>query len=718
MSTTGASILLVEDEKRLLDSCRQLLEAAGYFVVTAPGGQEAISLLKAERFDLMLLDLNMPEIDGLDVLDYLNQAEISLKTLIVSGETSFEWVSQAFKKGAYDFIQKPYEVEALINTVENALQKDTLEKNNQVLVDQLAQSEKLHRFLIESSPDIIFIVDNEGNIAFVNDRARTLLGYEKSNLVGKHFSFIVAPESLDMAAHCFLARKNSSRSVNNQEILLKSKPGYNNKLGENCRVTIELNAVGVFEPKETESEHWLNSFKGTYVVASDITEKLETQKTIFFQAYHDLLTGLPNRSLFMDRLGVAINNAKREKRNLAIMFLDLDRFKTVNDTLGHSAGDALLKVIAGRLKSILRESDTLARIGGDEFMLLLPDATSVEIARNVAEKIVDVVKEPVPIEGHDIFVTVSIGVSIYPDDGETTEALIKNSDIAMYQAKDQGKNGYQLYASRMSEKHHYLLSIESEIRKGILDKQFEVFYQPQVNADSEQIVGVEALLRWNHPERGLLTPNSFLTVAEECGAIIELGNWVLENAIAEVQNWRNQGVNIQKLAINFTSRQIEHPGFVEKVAGLLEAYGLPGHCLEVEITESTLMNNIESTVSILRELNKMGIQVAIDDFGTGYSSLSMLQKLPINRLKIDKSFIKDITDHSDRSIIEAIAHMAKGLNLDMVAEGVEEEYQLNYLKQLNCQIVQGYYFSEGKSAVNMRKMLDAEAVLLLKQVNQ
>jgi len=325
------------------------------------------------------------------------------------------------------------------------------------------------------------------------------------------------------------------------------------------------------------------------VVARDITERLATEKLIHYQAYHDLLTNLPNRALFQDRLANTISNARREDDKLAVLFLDLDRFKVVNDTLGHSVGDELLKQVGIRLKSCLREGDTVARLGGDEFIVLLPNVESAKVASVVGQKLLDAIKSAFMVEGNEIFVTCSIGIALYPEDGTTADELIKNSDTAMYFTKDKGKNSFNRYSEEMSVIHNRMLNMETEIRRGMRENQFEVFYQPQVSAENGSIIGVEALLRWNHPEKGLITPSTFMSVAEESGIIVELGGWVLDTAIQEVKSWLDEGLDVGKLAVNFSNKQIEQQSFVDMITGMLKTHGLPGNKLEVEITESVLM---------------------------------------------------------------------------------------------------------------------------------
>ncbi|HTR01490.1 MAG TPA: EAL domain-containing protein [Candidatus Acidoferrum sp.] len=702
-------ILLVDDEPLLLQSCKLLLEVAGFAVSTATTGREALALLTSDEpspsIDLMLLDLNMPDMGGLDVLRELRNRNLEICTVVLSAEVGFESVRQSFQLGAYDYVRKPYEFDELVNKLKSTLQKREMEVSFSHLRKQLERSERLHRFMIESSPDIIFIVDRDGNFRFVNDRVQDLLAYGKEELLGQHYSIIVAPESLDKAAVCFSERRSELRGSKDEELWLLCRPPA--RAGEERRrIAFELNAMGIYENDNGETgQPQFRDYSGTYIVARDITERLAAQRMIHYQAYHDLLTGLPNRALFMDRLGNAISSARRTQQKLVVMFLDLDRFKLVNDTLGHDIGDELLKEVASRLKKCLRESDTLARLGGDEFIALLTLIDSTNTANKVAGKIVEAIKQPINIGPHEIYVTASVGIAMYPDDGRNADDLIKNADVAMYHTKASGKDGFRIYTQELSELQEHQLSVEQEIRRGLREKQFVVYYQPQLHAMTGIVTGVEALLRWQHPEKGLLTPAYFLPVAEESSLMLELGEFVLGTALDDVKRWWSHGITLDKLAINCSVRQIEQKDFVDKFIGQLKQRNFPGHALEIEITESTLMNEIENTIGKLKQLAKYGVNVAIDDFGTGYSSLSLLQKLPIHRLKIDRSFIQDLQVDSERFIIEAIAHMARGLNLEMVAEGVEEDYQLKYLKNLQCQVVQGYLVGPVMPAAELEQFL-------------
>jgi diguanylate cyclase (GGDEF)-like protein len=440
--------------------------------------------------------------------------------------------------------------------------------------------------------------------------------------------------------------------------------------------------------------------------ARDISQRKEAEQVINFQAYHDLLTHLPNRALLKDRLSLAITHARRNKRRLAVMFLDLDRFKLVNDTLGHTMGDRLLKAVANRLQGCLRKGDTLSRFGGDEFTLLLPEVRTRDDVVVIASKILDKLATPFVIDGHELFVGASIGIATYPEAGDSVEALIQSADIAMYDVKGRGKNGYQFFSDEMNHKFSTRLSLERELRNALTSGQLRVYYEPQVDLHDGKIVGVEALVRWQHPRHGLIPPNDFLPVAEETGLITQIDEWVQARAFEEVASWRRTGLGDVRLSVNMTAPQIEQESFLERFLTILEGSGLDAHKVKLEITENTIMQDMEVIVPKLRKLKKEGVTIAIDDFGTGYSSLSYLQQFPVNTLKIDRSFVGDIrADEGDASIINAIVAMARGLKLDIIAEGVETRSQLRYLRSQGCREVQGYFFSRAVPAGELRDML-------------
>ncbi|MHB9130783.1 MAG: putative bifunctional diguanylate cyclase/phosphodiesterase [Armatimonadota bacterium] len=430
-------------------------------------------------------------------------------------------------------------------------------------------------------------------------------------------------------------------------------------------------------------------------IMQDVTERKQAEETIRHQAFHDTLTDLPNRVLFHDRLTVALKHAHRNKKKLAVMFLDLDRFKTINDTLGHAVGDQLLQGVAGRLRRLLREDDTVSRLGGDEFTLLLPEITHADDAANVARKILETFRPAFEIDGRELYVTTSIGISLYPNDGLDAQALLQNADTALYHAKEQGRNLYQFYTPSMNARTLERLSLENNLRYALEREQFVVHYQPQVALESGQVIGMESLVRWQHPEMGLVSPAQFIPLAEETGLIEPIGEWVLHEACSQSMRWQHDGFPPLKVAVNLSARQFHQSNLCEMVAKVLQDTGLQPHLLELEITESVAMRNVEYSVMVMRNLKGMGIQLSMDDFGVGYSSLIYLKKFPINTLKIDQSFIRGLnSDPNDEAIATAIIAMAQSLHLQVIAEGVETEEQLTFLRTHQCNGMQGYFFSK------------------------
>jgi diguanylate cyclase (GGDEF)-like protein/PAS domain S-box-containing protein len=693
----GKRVLIVDDERGQRDSLREMISLYGYDVETACSGCEALDTLGNASFDLLLLDLNMPGLSGLDVIDFVTRNEFNCKVVVVSGDASFESAKAALQKGAYDFLRKPYVPAELINTMKNAAHKKDLEAAHLVINQKLEESEHLHRFIVDHSPDIVFMLDKEGRFTFLNDTVYQALGYDRGELIGQHYSVLISAQSSDQAKHVFEERRTGDRKSNNVELMLRSQDDSEYRFFDTSSMSVSLNQV------DSRPE----VFHGTYGVARDVTEKKQAQELISYQAYHDLLTRLPNRTLMEDRLNMAISQAARNKQNVAIMFLDLDRFKWVNDTLGHSMGDRLLQAVSQRLEHSLRKGDTLARFGGDEFALILPLVQRREDAAVIAEKILNEFKLPFMIDDHELYVSASIGIAMYPEAGLTMDELVRSADMAMYCVKDRGKNGFEFFNETMNETSTARMVIERELRRALLNGELRVCYQPQVNAVSEMIVGFEALIRWEHPEKGLIYPNDFIPIAEETGLILDVGNFVLETVCQDIFKWRETGIENVRVSVNFSALQVQQSDFIEHIVDSLKRYELPGGCLEVEITENVIMNDMSQVVQKLRHLTSIGIKIAIDDFGTGYSSLSYLQQFPINTLKIDKSFVSSIhVNAGGTSIVNAIVAMAQGLNLNLIAEGVETDPQLEYLRSLGCAEIQGWLFGKAESADKTRLLLE------------
>ena len=463
----------------------------------------------------------------------------------------------------------------------------------------------------------------------------------------------------------------------------------------------------------TFERHWSRHEESTLLTmaASIIStqQRQQVEEKIRYQALHDLLTGLPNRLLFNEMLGKTLPNATRNGESLAVIFLDLDRFKVINDTLGHTLGDQLLQSVTQRLKDLLRGGDTIARWGGDEFTILLPRVNDIEEVKQVAQRILQALEDAFHLQGHELYVTASLGIALLDNNSPDAETLIQHADAALYYAKDKGRNNYQFYSVSLSAKNPELLTLEKSLRYALERKEFTVYYQPRVNIATEEITGMEALLRWQHPEMGLVAPSVFIPLAEESGLIIPIGEWVLRTACSQNKTWQDAGLPPMTIAVNLSLKQFCQPKLVETIAEVLEQTGLEARFLELEITETTAIENLSFTRKVLQNLQQMGVYISIDDFGIGHSSLSRLQLLPLHNLKIDKSFIQDLTqDVKVAHIIKAIVSLGHSLGLKLTAEGVEKEEELEFLKSINCEEVQGFLLYRPLSAKIATEILESK----------
>ncbi|HWJ93635.1 MAG TPA: EAL domain-containing protein, partial [Telluria sp.] len=659
-------LLLVDDEPRLLSSLYELLRDRGYQLVTATCGEEALAQLSKLRFDLVLLDLRLPDIGGHDIMDFINRKGIDADVIVMSGEVGIDAAIGAIKRGAYDYLRKPYSREELIKTVANALTQRRLKQENERIAQQLENSEKMYRYLVDSSPDMIYTLNHEGRFTFVNDRASQLLGYSRDELIGQHYSLVVHEEDLERARYVFNERRVDERASRNVELRLKCRAGITQeRTFNNTLMTISLNAMGMHVPDQEVKKR---EFFGTYGVARDITDRKRAEELISYQAYHDILTDLPNRMLFKDRLGLALIQAKRKQTELAVMFIDLDRFKLVNDTLGHVVGDELLQQAALRLKGCLRRGDTLARQGGDEFTIVLPELRERGDAAAIADKFLECLHLPFNLNGHQVHISASIGIAIYPGDGETIDELLRHADIAMYQVKALGKNGHSFYQASMQDVSNQKILLEQTLRVALDRGELEMYYQPQVDVGTGRIVGVEGLMRWNHPQRGLVSPGEFLPFAEESGLMLPISDWMIGALCRDMIQWNAVADGPVRLSLNVSPQYLDRGDFFEKMRSALARYGIPPGQVEVEITENICIRNPQYAIEQLQRLCQLGVSVAIDDFGTGYSSLSYLHRFPVHTVKIDQSFVKEIHDeHGHYPVILAIISIARGLGLNLVA---------------------------------------------------
>lgn len=696
-------LLLVDDEPRLLASLKELLRDRGFILEFAENGVEAIEHLSRAAFDLVILDLRLPDISGHDIMDFMNARNIDASIIITSGDRGIDAAIGALKRGAYDYLRKPYNSEELLRTIDNALQQRQLRFENKKIALQLERSESKYRYLVDSSPDIIYTLDHKGCFSFINDQVRHLLGYRPDELIGSHYSSLVHDDDLTRANYVFNEGRGDFRVPRNIELRLRSRHA---DMAERTFVHELMRISPGANEKTQESDLGHCDAIGTYGVARDITERKRADELIAYQAYHDILTNLPNRVLFKDRLGLAVLQAKRSGSTLALMFIDLDRFKLLNDTLGHQVGDKLLQEVAIRLQGSLRHGDTLARLGGDEFTAVLPDLNDRQDAVLIAEKFLECLRQPFFLAGKKLHISASIGITLYPDDGESIDELIKNSDIALFHMKGEGKNNYSFFHRSMLDAAYQKIDIEHSLRKALELGELEMYYQPQVDSKTKKIIGAEALMRWNHPERGLLGAGEFLPFSEENGLIIPISDWMLEAICRDILVWNSVGGESVRLSLNLSPQYLDRGDFFGKLKDALIRYGVAPSQIEVEVTENICIQKPQTAIDQLDKLCQLGVSIAIDDFGTGYSSLSYLHRFPIHTIKIDRSFVMEIKDEGAQfPVILAIISIAKGLGLNLVAEGIETAVQERYLEKSGCETMQGFLYHKPMSQKTLVDLL-------------
>jgi diguanylate cyclase (GGDEF)-like protein len=680
---TGKPLVLVaDDDTTHRKVIQKVLEENGFRVVTAPNGKEAIDQVAKFNPDVILLDVEMPEMDGFSVCEIIRarKSDREIPIFIITSRDDPESVERAYKVGATDFLTKPIALPVLPHRIRYMLRTCTS-------LNDL-------RGLIRAVPDLIFIVNKDGEVQQGLSGPDAVHTQQiKALSTASEINFYPC-ENDDRAAHCI------------KQALETGKPQVYEHILEALGIHLETR----FVPRDKTS---------VLAIVRDITERKSSEARIFNLAYYDELTALPNRQLFSQSLEQTIALARRDDQKFAVLFVDLDRFKRINDTLGHSVGDELLKEVAGRLQKCTRSGDTviqingaedggikLARLGGDEFVIKLYGIEDEDAVSAIASRIITVLTPPFTCEGHQFVVTPSIGIAVYPQDGETGEELLMNADSAMYRAKFHGRNNYKFFSETMRTKSLHRLDLENQIRKAIDSGQFRLHYQPKVDAKSWSLVGAEALLRWNHPDRGPIAPDDFIPVAEETGLIVPIGQWVLREACKQVRVWSTLPTGAIPVSVNISSHQFNSDGLIEDVFDAVSSAGIDALLLELEITESVLLQDAENTLIALQKLKQAGVSLSVDDFGTGYSSLSYLKRFPIDTLKIDRSFVKDLhCDADDAAICAAILAMARQLGLNVVAEGVESEEQLEFLRRHGCNQIQGFLCSPALSAKDFAAML-------------
>jgi diguanylate cyclase (GGDEF)-like protein/PAS domain S-box-containing protein len=567
---------------------------------------------------------------------------------------------------------------------------------NSLLASLQYATERLDLFshVFESSSEAIVITDAEHNIVVVNLAFTLITGYDLADVMWKN------PKLLSSGRQTPEFYQSMWQSIN-ETGRWQGEIWNRRKNGEIFPEWLSISTVKDGNGKVTN-----------YIaIFNDITRRKESEQQIQFLAHYDALTKLPNRTLFADRIQQALATAKRGAKKVALLFLDLDRFKSINDSLGHLSGDLLLQSVANRLKSCVREMDTVCRQGGDEFMVLLTEIDKAEDATYIALKIISAMSDAHLVEDSRLIVTFSIGISIYPDDAADSLLMIKNADAAMYHAKEKGRNNFQFFTPDMNAEASERLVMEGDLRRAVQQNEFVLRYQPQIDNRSGNIVGMEALVRWQHPDKGLISPARFIPIAEDCGLINSIGEWVLKTACIQNKKWQDEGLLKVPVAVNISALQFHQKNFKESIAQALQESGLEPGYLELEITEGIAIKDIETTVRSLNELKLMGVLISIDDFGTGYSSLSYLKRFPIDKLKIDQSFVCDLTtDADDAAIVQTIISMGHGLRFKVIAEGVETAEQLAFLKEKECDEIQGYYFSKPLTADDFSEYVKSHTV--------
>jgi diguanylate cyclase (GGDEF)-like protein/PAS domain S-box-containing protein len=673
------SILLIEDNRGDARLIREMLNEQSLHsteLKVAESMSAAQADLAIHNFDIILLDVGLPDAQGLEAVKRARASAPHVPLVVVSGLDDESLALQALQEGAQDYLIKgQIEPRGLLRTLRYAIERKVME-------DALFAEKELAQVTLDSIGDAVICTNVLGQITFLNKVAEKLTGWPAQEAAGRPATDIfriIGTKTRDLAIKAPPGKSEESQlALLTQNCMLIRRDG--------TEVAVE-DCISPIHDRE-------GRFAGAVTVFRDVSAARAMAQQIVHAAEHDFLTGLPNRMLLNDRITQAIAMARRHKKYLAVLFLDLDGFKYINDSLGHSFGDRLLQSVAQRLCRHVSDSDTVSRQGGDEFVVLLSDLERPEEASSAALKLLHCIVEPHALGLHDLHVTASIGVSVFPGDGADAETLIKNADTAMYQAKESGRQGHKFFKAEMNARAVERQSIEGSLRRSLERQEFVLYYQPKISLQTGKITGAEALIRWTHPTRGPISPAQFIPIAEDCGLILPIGAWVLREACAQAKLWQLAGLPPLTMAVNVSSLEFRNERFSDGLFAILDETGITPETLELELTESVLMKHVEASAAILSTLRDHGIQVAVDDFGTGYSSLSYLRKLPLDSLKIDQSFIRQIsTSGADIAIVTAVIDMARNLKLRVVAEGVETLDELTFLKAHRCDEVQGYYFS-------------------------
>jgi diguanylate cyclase (GGDEF)-like protein/PAS domain S-box-containing protein len=684
-----ATILIVEDDIAIATLERRRLERAGYTVDHASTAAEALRRIGEGDVDLLVLDYHLPGgVTGLMFYEQLKTAGYNLPVIIVTGDSNETTVIKALRLGVHDFVTKSLSyLDYLPGAVSSVLMQVRAER-------RLEESERRFRALVQHSSDGIIVLDQTGKVSYASPAVERIAGHTPTDLLGIDSFSLIHPEDLSPAKLLFETVLATPGATMLSEMRLRHR--------DQTWCHIEATSTNLLtEP----------GISGVVINFHDISERKVLEAQLTHQAFHDPLTGLPNRALFMDRVDHAVARATRHGGSLAVLFLDLDRFKAVNDGHGHTVGDALLNAVADRLRHCVREGDTIARLGGDEFTLLLEYLVDNNEAVRVAMRIAEELAKDFILDGRTISITASVGIALSTHDHASTVTLLRDADVAMYRAKHGGKARYMIFDPLIDAAAQEQLALEADLRRALgVGKcaEFRLYYQPIVDLATGKLTGMEALVRWEHTRRGLLSPATFIPLAEQTGLLIPLGRWVLAEACRQVCIWqaRFSAETLPSISVNLSPRQFIQPNLVADVAQILAETSLAPGSLTLEITETVLMANAAETLATLGALRALGVRLAIDDFGTGYSSLAYLTRFPVDVLKIDRSFVTDLTPGTaDAAIIGAVAGLGRTLGLAVVAEGVETAAQATQLAALGCAMGQGYHFAPPRPAETIGTLL-------------
>ncbi|MBA3439965.1 MAG: EAL domain-containing protein [Pyrinomonadaceae bacterium] len=689
-------VLNVEDEKDDALLLERHLSRAGYELMFEQVAtlETMGAALDEQSWDIVISDYHLSHFNGLDALALLKERELDLPFIILSGTIGEDIAVAAMRAGANDYLMKG-NLARLVPAIERELQEGIHRRERRTAEEALRQSEERFRLLVDGVRDYaIFMLDPEGRVASWNAGAERVLGYTEAEITGQHFSCLFTPEDIvgDLPA---------------QELRIVEAEGRD----EHERLLIRRDGTRFWASSViTAIRDETGRLRGFSKVMRDITESRSAEERITHEAFHDSLTGLPNRLMFTEHLKRAIAHAKRHDDYLyAVLFLDLDRFKVVNDSLGHAIGDQLLVATARKLEKTLRPEDVVARIGGDEFTILLNDIHGISDATHIADRIHHELQRSFHFDGHDVFTTTSIGIALSTAAYNEPDEVLRDADTAMYRAKSLGKMRYEIFDPSMHARAMKLMKFETELRQAVEREEFCLHYQPFVLLKTGKIRGFEALVRWQHPERGLVFPDEFIPIAEDTGLIMPIGRWVLYEACRQMREWQDQFHHDLSLAINvnLSGKQFSQSDLIQQIDDVLQQTGLDPNCLKLEITESAIMEKAESSIVMLKQLRDLGVKLYIDDFGTGFSSLSYLHRFPVDMLKIDRSFVSLMNKGNENSeIVRTIVKLAHNLEMEVMAEGVETAEQLEELRALGCEYAQGYFFSEPVDSEKAKTLIE------------